>query len=264
MKDLSLETFIKVKEKECGGHTTGKAKWMILDKMVPRLDIPKGPVAIDAGGECVTAHIIRRWFPDVDIMYTVNMADFAGTEELSKYVRANLEQDNLSRFIDKKADIIFLMDVIEHLYDPDRAMVNLLGSLNHGGYLVISTPNLADIFNRLFLLFGLSLHNYNVSQWYKTGNPAIRDLSGKRHGNHKSVFTVSQLMELLKKVYHLEICDVRGYSYYERDWLQYYDKNASLDIRGEKNYHFQDFIRKAMSRVLPTSMAEGMLVVARK
>lgn len=264
MNSDCLESFIKIKEKEYGGHTTGKDKWMMLNRIVPRLNVPKRPVVIDAGGEYVTAHIIRRWLPDLEALFTINIGETKTAGDFSKYINANLEKDEIRRLIDKKADIIFFMDVIEHLYDPDKAIENLLNSLNKGGYLIISTPNLADLFNRFFLLFGLSLHNYNVSQWYKTGNPAIRDLSGKRHGNHKSVFTVGQLVELLRKVYHLNVCEIRGYSYYERDWLEYYDKTSSAEIKQNRGFFGRELIRRTIGRILPVSMAEGMLVIAQK
>ena len=113
------------------------------------------------------------------------------------------------------------------------------------------------------MLFGWSTHNYQVSQWYKTGNPFIKDISGKRHGNHKSVFMVNQLIELLSEVYGFEIVYSKGYSYYESDWLSYSsEKDATEFTRNRMNR--LDVIRKWLSYILPLSLNEGMLLVCRK
>jgi SAM-dependent methyltransferase len=263
MSELELITFIKEKERLFNEHTTAKEKWLILNRLIPSLKIPQSPLIIDAGGGAVTAHIIRNWFPDSNLV-TININKSSQNSLPSKYVNANIETDGVDKYFDKPVDIIFFMDVIEHLYDPDKALKNLLGILKEDGYLIISTPNLADLYNRFFLIMGYSLHNYNVSQWYKTGNPFIKDLSGKRHGNHKSVFTTTQLIELLEKIYHMEIVYSKGYSYYEPDWLSYYKEDDRMLIKKSVTTVGHQRIRTLLNKLLPNSLREGILLLAKK
>lgn len=51
-------------------------------------------------------------------------------------------------------DIIVAADVLEHLLDPEIVLSRLKAHLNKGGLLVVSLPNVANIYVRLSLLFG--------------------------------------------------------------------------------------------------------------
>lgn len=51
-------------------------------------------------------------------------------------------------------DFIFCGDILEHLLDPQRALIELVKLLADNGFVVISLPNIAQIQFRLKLLFG--------------------------------------------------------------------------------------------------------------
>jgi 2-polyprenyl-3-methyl-5-hydroxy-6-metoxy-1,4-benzoquinol methylase len=51
-------------------------------------------------------------------------------------------------------DVIVYGDVLEHLVDPLRVLVELDRSLAPGGFVIISVPNIAHLWIRLLLLFG--------------------------------------------------------------------------------------------------------------
>lgn len=51
-------------------------------------------------------------------------------------------------------DIIIAADVLEHLLDPEVVLSKLKAHLHRGGLLVVSLPNVANIYVRLSLLFG--------------------------------------------------------------------------------------------------------------
>lgn len=51
-------------------------------------------------------------------------------------------------------DVIVYGDVLEHLVDPLRVLVELDRNLAPGGFVVISVPNVAHLWIRLLLLFG--------------------------------------------------------------------------------------------------------------
>ena len=90
-------------------------------------------------------------------------------------------------------DAVFCGDLIEHIYDTEKLLENIIMILKPGGYLIISVPNIASWYNRGFLLIGYmpvwiesSLKNY-------TGNPLIKDGMGHIHA-----FTRRSLTELLR------------------------------------------------------------------
>jgi 2-polyprenyl-3-methyl-5-hydroxy-6-metoxy-1,4-benzoquinol methylase len=51
-------------------------------------------------------------------------------------------------------DVILFADVLEHLRDPDVVLRRTLATLRPDGQVIISVPNVANIFVRLSLLFG--------------------------------------------------------------------------------------------------------------
>lgn len=54
----------------------------------------------------------------------------------------------------KSADLVIALEIIEHLYDTDFFLSEIHRILKPGGLLILSTPNLASLTNRLKLLFG--------------------------------------------------------------------------------------------------------------
>lgn len=73
------------------------------------------------------------------------------------------------KFEENSFDMIMANDVLEHLHDSPRLILNrLLGGLSVGGYLFITVPNLANIRKRLSLLVGrTNLAAYDLYYWYK-------------------------------------------------------------------------------------------------
>ena len=73
-------------------------------------------------------------------------------KQLSEAYVMNAETDNLSRL--GKFDAIVFADVIEHLVDPVTTLKKIKKSLNPGGAVIFSIPNMAHIGTRLMLLEG--------------------------------------------------------------------------------------------------------------
>lgn len=65
----------------------------------------------------------------------------------------NVENDPIDIF-DEKYDVILMMDVIEHLVEPVKALKKIATLLKPGGRLVFSVPNMSHISVRLDLLMG--------------------------------------------------------------------------------------------------------------
>jgi 2-polyprenyl-3-methyl-5-hydroxy-6-metoxy-1,4-benzoquinol methylase len=56
---------------------------------------------------------------------------------------------------DRKFDKILLLDVLEHLPNPEKALALAASLLKPNGHLVVSVPNVANLTIRLMLLFGI-------------------------------------------------------------------------------------------------------------
>jgi len=66
-------------------------------------------------------------------------------------------------------DMIMMNDVLEHIHDSPRDLLNhLVNALKEGGYLFVTVPNLANIRKRLDLLRGkTNLPQYDLYYWYR-------------------------------------------------------------------------------------------------
>ena len=122
-------------------------------------------------------------------------------------------------------NVIFFLEVLEHLVDTDTAMKNIHALLKSDGLLVMSTPNLAAWYNRLLLFMGCQPHGTEVSVApYRFGCQFLSRCMGEKPGEteiaagHLRVFTWRALREFLD--YHaFEIVTARGVANHSRDIL---------------------------------------------
>ncbi|HLE49550.1 MAG TPA: methyltransferase domain-containing protein [Patescibacteria group bacterium] len=61
-------------------------------------------------------------------------------------------------------DLVLALEIIEHLFDTDQFLSEIYRVLKPGGYLILSTPNLASLTNRLKLLVGGYPHYLEYSR----------------------------------------------------------------------------------------------------
>jgi SAM-dependent methyltransferase len=108
---------------------------------------------------------------------------------------SNLE-DSLP-FEDESFDCVVLGEVLEHLIDPDRALLNVARVLRRDGNLVVTTPNLASWFNRLLLLAGIQPIATETSLQVNLGrkHPALGQW--KPTQGHLKLFVKGALCEML-------------------------------------------------------------------
>lgn len=63
-------------------------------------------------------------------------------------------ESDYSLFTGEKFDLIFLLDVLEHMNEPSIELPKILSLLNSGGTLLVSVPNIVHWSIRLSVLFG--------------------------------------------------------------------------------------------------------------
>ena len=113
-----------------------------------------------------------------------------------KFINASV-YDLSKIFNENFFDAVLLIDVIEHLFDTDKAIAEIRKVLRKDGILVISTPNLSSFANRVLLLFGYQPLGTEVSAHKHYGRPEKYNLREGVAG-HIRVFTYKALIEFLK------------------------------------------------------------------
>jgi SAM-dependent methyltransferase len=115
---------------------------------------------------------------------------------LDAYV-LNIEQDTLP-VPDASIDVVFMAEVIEHLIDPDRALSEVRRALAPGGHVVLSTPNMACLINRVMLPLGLQPFHTEVSTKAVIGRRFAFLGEGAPPVGHLRVATYPALRRLLE------------------------------------------------------------------
>ena len=86
--------------------------------------------------------------------------DKVGIAYAAKYGVEITEANCEAMDLDRRFDVIVMSDVIEHLNAPARALQVLMRHLNHGGRLVITTPNPTDLGSVLRAILGRDMSVY--------------------------------------------------------------------------------------------------------
>jgi len=106
------------------------------------------------------------------------------TEYAQKKFNLNINNQNIFDFFNsnnKKFDVIFMFDVIEHLDDPDTILKLCSKNLNHGGRLIISTMNMDSIFAKVtgkYYQWIIPMHkfyfsNYSMKKYLNKNNLSL-------------------------------------------------------------------------------------------
>lgn len=130
-------------------------------------------------------------------------------------------------FKDATFDVITSFDLIEHLINPDDFLSESFRILKRWGWLVISTPNLADFYSRITFLFGYTPFSYDPSSKFKVAVPfsKVRDIDR----GYKSVFTFKALGELLM-IHGFKIIQKEGYCYCDDFYISFDSRRQKREI----------------------------------
>ncbi|UCG54872.1 MAG: class I SAM-dependent methyltransferase [Dehalococcoidia bacterium] len=78
--------------------------------------------------------------------------------------KCNINDQHLP-YKDETFDVVLFCKVLEHLQNYHLAMNQIYGIIEKNGTLIITTPNVASLRNRITLLFGKDVHNiYSENQ----------------------------------------------------------------------------------------------------
>jgi SAM-dependent methyltransferase len=168
-------------------------------------------------------------------IYGIDVGDLHPSQKL-KFVRLDAAKDEFP-FADEYFDLITAIELIEHLPFSDNFFAECFRVLRRGGYLLITTPNLASWLNRVLLLFGYqTTHTPTPSRYYVIGLPSkVRKytcISDPWDLGHVCGYTLKGLSDMLA-IYNFFIISRKFIPYQYRfraaNWLErFFSKKTSL------------------------------------
>jgi len=166
-----------------GGQTVGPYvyfKQEILNKL-----FESKKTVLDVGcGDGLTTSVIAK----DNLVYGVELSDtalIAAKAKNLKSIKHNLDEGLPP--IEKKFDAILLLDILEHLQDPNQLLNASINLMNEQTLLVVSVPNTMNLLTRLFFLFGRYVDVMDKSH-----------KEGEFFSEHLHVFSKKKLEDLLK------------------------------------------------------------------
>jgi 2-polyprenyl-3-methyl-5-hydroxy-6-metoxy-1,4-benzoquinol methylase len=101
-------------------------------------------------------------------------------------------------FADETFDLVFMTEVLEHLVRPDQAIADVRRLLRPGGHLVLSTPNLACLPNRVLVPLGIQPLFSEVSEITVLGRVLGMFGEGGQPVGHLRLYTKRALLAFLQ------------------------------------------------------------------
>ena len=147
---------------------------------------------------------LKKLSPEI---YGVEISKEAA-KEAKKKIDVIIADAQFLLFRENTFDIIISNQVIEHIADVDSFFMEINRALKSKGYLIISTPNLCALHNRILILLGMQPTCLHVSK-VQVGNP----LRGIETSGHVHAFSPSALKDLLH-LYGFRIIKILGTGVY--------------------------------------------------
>ncbi|MFX0135187.1 MAG: class I SAM-dependent methyltransferase [Candidatus Hodarchaeota archaeon] len=116
---------------------------------------------------------------------------FGNGKNKINYVVCDMDKNKLP-FNDNEINVAILSDVLEHLHNPGWVLAEINRVMKSEGLLVIGTPNIASIKNRISLLFGNTIHG-TLDSWLSTHYR----LSGQYVG-HTREYSMKELKKIMQ------------------------------------------------------------------
>lgn len=117
--------------------------------------VGKNKRVLDVG--CATGQLAKRFVENGCEVVGIELDEYAAEkakEFCSRVIVGDVEQMIKIPFTPKYFDVIVFADVLEHLRQPERVLINFKKYLKNSGYIVVSLPNIANWRIRLKLLMG--------------------------------------------------------------------------------------------------------------
>ena len=208
---------------------------------------------LDIGGyDGVFAGLLLKKHPESTVYVTDIEIPNINHQNDSKIIFKKCSDLNIGKlpFKNEFFDVVTCLEVIEHLHNPDNLIKEIYRVLKPGGVLILSTPNLASLTNRLLLLLGYFPISISISLKSEiTGKRDIltsknKDIQQAMFDYHIRAYTFSALKVLL---------ELHGYKITRKRYIHgYYNKNPLFNV-----------INKFIEKFVPP-LAQCILIEAKK
>ncbi len=248
---MKVFEFMQKAESKQKISVTGKQRFEYIYGFLKKHGDEIKPLSIcDIGGTAATKMFFEKVYPDATVEgYNIDEDELSSPKEGFHYL--DIEKEDLPQ----KYGMVFAGDIIEHLIEPFDAVKRMVSTLNVGGVLIVTTPNIANIYNRIFLSMGFALGNYHPTMRYKLGNPFLDKGDGVYAGSHKSLFNWRGLLEM-EELLGMRVIYKNGFSYYDtRPNVMKTKETFKVQYSG---------VRKAMNAMLLNGLREGMICISRR
>ena len=172
---------------------------------------------------------LKKTYPKLDL-YGIENAKEASqlSQKILKLLQCNIEDMALikSKLKTQKFDVIIFSDVLEHLYDPVGIIKSYKSLLKQDGTIVVTVPNIANIFSRIALLFGY----FNYSE---TG---VMDKTHIRFFNRKNLKQLAKESDLKIVSQKYDSIFVRWFVPFIKIFIN--NNKGSVNILDSKLYQF--------------------------
>lgn len=172
----------------------------IIYDVLPKLNIPANATVLDIG--CGDGRVLKTLKKNSPLwrLYGVDVSEPNVEALVREGFNIYLTDVNLEKlpFQDNSFDLIMMLNVIEHLVDPDNALSEAYRILKKGGLLLVTTPNLAFWINRLLIVFGLQPIYTEVSTLKVCGRKYHFLGQGNQPVGHLRIFTKPALNDILR------------------------------------------------------------------
>lgn len=184
-----------------------------IEEILQRLNIPVNARILDAGcggGNC-TNWLYQKGYKDVwgfDASESgIQIAKKIFVEIQAKFQLHNVYEKQLpSTLPQDDYDVVFSMEVIEHLYSPKTCLTNIHQWLKNDGYLILSTP----------------YHGYWKNLAISILNQFDKHVSSQREGGHIKFFSRNTIFRILKE------CGLIPVQFYGSGRLPYFWKSMVI------------------------------------
>jgi predicted SAM-dependent methyltransferase len=232
-------------EVSVGQFVGAKERFVIIDDLKNQiLNGRKEPLQILDGGGCpITTALLKEIFQGSTVVSANN--EGKPNEVADEQIEVDLgDSAGITNSIKAHFDIIFMGEVFEHIFRPYEGLAALSKKLKPGGHLILTTPNLASIYNRVLLLLGKPLPNYRP-----IGVTPVED--------HVTIVTREQLVNVMQDQLNLKVVAVRGFTYAEKDIV------VEAGQYGKSGRRLKG-LRHLLNAALPNSFKEGLIYVAQR
>lgn len=202
---------------------------------------------LDATGFFPSAFIFSEFYKNAHVTIQ-NICDNDILPEFGERIRHHVGDITELKYPDKFFDLVYLGETIEHIYDIRKCLQEVKRTLKPGGYIAITTPNLASWLNRLLLILGKCPINYHPApiSYKEPDRTDLEETYGKLYPEkaplyhfHIRVFTLARLIDYLKFM---------GFEIVKYDFGNFKTSNKSY---------------KLLSSIMPRTLKSGIILIAK-